>query len=69
MTYSYVIVFESLEKDDVRNLKNLLEDIGDTYANINYRKNTATIDSSEPIQEIFQVLEENGYSVIDVEMK
>ena len=64
--YSYRVVFE--EVDDARRLKNLLEEIGDTYASVNARKNEAVIETDESISEICEMLKDEGYEIIELEM-
>ena len=64
--YSYIVVFEEI--DDARRLKNLLEEIGDTYASVNARKNEAVIETDESISDICEILKDEGYEIIDLEM-
>ena len=64
--YSYRIVFE--EVDDARRMKELLEEIGDTYASVNARKKEAIIETDESISEICEMLKDEGYEIIDLEM-
>ncbi|MBQ1315581.1 MAG: hypothetical protein IIY57_05255 [Erysipelotrichaceae bacterium] len=64
--FNYKIVFE--EVSDARALKSLLEEIGDTYASVNARRAEAIIDSSASIAEICEVLRDEGYEIIDLEL-
>ena len=64
--YRYKIVLE--EVDDPKYLKSVLEEVGDTYANVNKKKREVTIDTSENIGEICEVLQNEGYEIIEVEM-
>ncbi len=65
MSYRYSIEVEEI--DNPRELKRILEEIGDTYASI-HGKGRLTIDTSESLADICEVLKENGYDVIDIEM-
>ena len=65
--YRYVITLE--EVDDPRFIKDILEELGDTVARVNKSRNEVTIDTSESISDIYEVLKEEGYEIVDVEMK
>jgi hypothetical protein len=60
------VVFEEI--DDARRLKNLLEEIGDTYASVNARKKEAIIETDDSISDICEMLKDEGYEIIDLEM-
>lgn len=64
--YRYVITLEEI--DDARNLRDILEDVGDTSARVNQKKREVIIDTSCSITEICEVLSENGYEIEDLEM-
>ena len=64
--YTYKIVFEELA--DARELKELLEEIGDTYASVNARRKEAVIETSESVSEICEVLKDEGYDIVDLEI-
>ena len=63
--YRYSIELEEI--DDPRELKRILEEVGDTYASI-HGKGKLTIDTSASMVEICEVLKEWGYEIINVEM-
>lgn len=63
--YRYSIELEEI--DDPKELKRILEEIGDTYASI-HGKTRLTIDTSESLADICEALKDNGYEVIDIEM-
>ena len=64
--YTYKIVFEEIA--DARELKELLEEIGDTYASVNVRRKEAVIETSESVSEICEVLKDEGYDIVDLEI-
>ena len=64
--YTYKIVFEEIE--DARDLKDLLEEIGDTYASVNARRKEAIIETSESVSEICEILKDEGYDIVDLEL-
>lgn len=64
--YKYVIVLEEI--DDPGYLKEVLEEIGDTYANVNKKKNMVIIDTSESISDICEVLQAEGFEIMELEM-
>ena len=63
---SYRIVLEDII--DRRKLKGILEEIGETYATVNSKRNEAVIDTDTSIGDICEVLEEEGYEIVDVEL-
>ena len=63
--YRYSIELEEI--DDPKELKRILEEIGDTYASI-HGKTRLTIDTSESLADICEALKDSGYEVIDIEM-
>ena len=63
--YRYAIELEEI--DDPRYLKQLLEDIGDTYVSIQ-GKTRLTMDTSESLADICEALKEEGYGIISIEM-
>lgn len=65
--YRYVITLE--EVDDPRFIQRILEDIGDTVARVNKSRNEVTIDTSESISDIYEALKEEGYEIVDLEMR
>ena len=64
--YTYKIVFEEIE--DARDLKDLLEEIGDTYASVNARRKEVIIETSESVSEICEILKDEGYDIVDLEL-
>ncbi len=67
--FSYSLVVEGLNsKEDAKKLKNALEELGDTRVTINYRKGEVSLDTSERVEAICEVIEECGLELVELEM-
>ena len=64
--FKYKIVLEDI--DDARKLKDLLEEVGDTYASVNARRGEVIIDSSASIAQLCEIMKDEGYDIIDLEL-
>lgn len=63
---SYRIVLEEII--DGRRLKRILEEVGETYATVNTKRNEVEIETDVSVADICEFLEEEGYEIVDVEL-
>ncbi|MBR0137918.1 MAG: heavy-metal-associated domain-containing protein [Erysipelotrichaceae bacterium] len=67
---SYRITVEDIMCDNcAKKIKNALEEADEeTVVSVNVKKKLVTVDTDLPVEEIFEIIEEAGFTPVDLEL-